>query len=56
MPVTGAIVAKFHSAPDGGSIRFSFVLTPVSEAFGYWIFFTKVIWFLFVSFKVKFIS
>ena len=35
MPVTGAVVAKFHPVPYGGSFRFSFVLTSVSKSFGY---------------------
>ena len=34
MPVTGAVVAKFHPVSYGGSIRFSFVIAPVSKAFG----------------------
>jgi len=45
MPVTGAVVAKFHPVSFGGSIRFSFALTTVSKAFGYRICFTKVICF-----------
>ena len=35
MPVTGAVVAKFHPVSYGGSIRFYFVLAPVSKAFRY---------------------
>ena len=33
MPVTGAVVAKFHPASYGGFIRISFGLVTVSEAF-----------------------
>ena len=33
MLITGAVVAKFHPVSYGGSIRFSFVLAPVSKAF-----------------------
>ena len=32
MPVTGAVVAKFHPVSYGGSFRFSFVLAPLSKA------------------------
>ena len=49
------LVAKFHPVSYGGSFRFSFVLTPVSKAFGYRIFFTKGFMFLFVSLKAKYI-
>ena len=55
MPVTGTMVAKFHSVSYEGFIRFSFVLMTVSKAIGYLVYFTKVIWFLFVSFKAKYI-
>ncbi len=41
MPVTGAMVAKFHPVSYGGSFRVSFVIVPVSKAFGYWICCTK---------------
>ena len=43
LPVTVAVVAKFHPVSYGGSIRFSFVLATLS--FGYRICFTKVICF-----------
>ena len=55
MPVPAAVVAKFHPVSYGGSFKFSFVLAPVSIAFGYRICFTKVILCLFVSFKAKYI-
>ena len=45
MPVLGAVVAKFHPVSYGGFIRFSFVFTSVSKAFGCRICFTKVICF-----------
>ena len=45
MPAAGAVVAKFHPGSHGGSIRFSFVLTPVSKAFGDGVCLTKVICF-----------
>ena len=35
IPVTGAVVVKFHPVSYGGSFRLSFVLTPVSKAFGH---------------------
>ena len=55
MPVTGAMVAKFHPISYGGSIRFSFILVTVSKAIGYRVCFTRVICFLFVSLKAKYI-
>ena len=54
MPVIGAMVAKFHPLSYGDFIRFAFVLATVSKVIGYRICFTKVIWFLFVSFKAKY--
>jgi len=55
MPATSDVVAKFDPVYFGGFIRFFFVLTTVSKAFGYRVFSTKVKWFLFVSFKAKYI-
>ena len=46
MPVTGAVVAKFHPVSYGGSIRLSFVIG--NAFFGFALF-------LFVSFKVKYL-
>ena len=42
MLVTGVVVVKFHPVSYGGCFRLSFVLAPVSKAFGYQICFTKV--------------
>ena len=42
MPVRGVVAAKFRPVYYGGSIRFSFVLAPVSKAFVCWICFVKI--------------
>ena len=55
MPVTGTVVTKFHPVTYGGFIRFAFVLMAVSKAIVLRVCFAKVMWFLFVSFKAKYI-